>query len=124
MVSVTIDIGALRNNLEVLRRLAPKSRVMAVIKANAYGHGLIAVARALESADALAVARLGEALNLREAGVKTPVVLLEGVLDREQLEAAAAPISSSSCTQRNNWSCSKALRQALASRYGSSWIAA
>ena len=57
MVSVTIDIGALRSNLAVLRRLAPNSRVMAVIKANAYGHGLIAVARALESADALAVDR-------------------------------------------------------------------
>src|SRR5580692_9495085 len=90
MVSVTIDIGALRNNLEVLRRLAPKSRVMAVIKANAYGHGLVAVARALGSADALAVARVGEALALREAGIKTPIVLLEGVMDREQLEAAAA----------------------------------
>src|SRR3984957_15785260 len=90
MVSVTIDIGALRNNLEVLRRLAPKSRVMAVIKANAYGHGLVAVARALGSADALAVARLGEALTLREAGIKASIVLLEGVLDREQLDAAAA----------------------------------
>src|SRR5580698_4870396 len=90
MVSVTIDIGALQNNLAVLRRLAPKSRVMAVIKANAYGHGLVAVARALESADALAVARVGEALTLREAGIKTPIVLLEGVMDREQLEAAAA----------------------------------
>ena len=90
MASVTIDLGALKNNLAVLRRLAPKSRVMAVIKANAYGHGLVAVARALASADALAVARLGEALNLREAGIKTPIVLLEGVLDREQLVAAAA----------------------------------
>jgi alanine racemase len=90
MVGVTIDLGALQSNLEVLRRLAPKARVMAVIKANAYGHGLVAVARALESADALAVARLGEALNLREAGIKTPILLLEGVLDREQLIAAAA----------------------------------
>jgi len=90
MVSVTIDTGALRHNLQVVRRLAPKSRVMAVIKANAYGHGLVAVARALESADALAVARLGEAITLREAGIKAPIALLEGVLDREQLEAAAA----------------------------------
>jgi alanine racemase len=90
MVSATIDIGALRDNLAVLRRLAPQPRLMAVIKANAYGHGLVAVARALESADALAVARLGEALNLREAGIGGRIVLLEGVLDREQLEAAAA----------------------------------
>jgi alanine racemase len=90
MVSATIEIGALRNNLQVVRRLAPKSRVMAVIKANAYGHGLVAVARALESADALAVARLAEALTLRHAGIKSAIVLLEGVLDREQLNAAAA----------------------------------
>jgi alanine racemase len=90
MVSVTIDTGALRHNLQVIRRLAPKSRVMAVIKANAYGHGLIAVARALDAADALAVARVDEGLALREAGIKTRIVLLEGVLDAEQLKAAAA----------------------------------
>jgi len=90
MVSVTIDTGALRHNLEVIRRLAPKSRVMAVIKANAYGHGLIAVARALDAADAFAVARVDEGIALREAGIKTPIVLLEGVLDAEQLNAAAA----------------------------------
>ena len=90
MVSVTIDTGALRHNLGVIRRLAPKSRVMAVIKANAYGHGLVTAARALEAADAFAVARLDEGLALRDAGIKSPIVLLEGVFDREQLEAAAA----------------------------------
>jgi alanine racemase len=90
MVSVTIDTGALRHNLAAVRRLAPKSRVMAVIKANAYGHGLIIAARALEAADALAVARVSEGLALREAGIRTPIVLLEGVFDRRQLDAAAA----------------------------------
>ncbi len=90
MVSVTIDTGALRHNLEVVRRLAPKSRVMAVIKANAYGHGLVTAARALDSAAAFAVARLGEALTLRDAGIKSPIVLLEGVLDGEELDAVAA----------------------------------
>jgi alanine racemase len=90
MVSATIDTGALRHNLQVIRRLAPKSRVMAVIKANAYGHGLIAIARALETADALAVARISEALALREAGIRSPIVLLEGVFDSEELAAAAA----------------------------------
>ncbi|HEX4591176.1 MAG TPA: alanine racemase, partial [Gemmataceae bacterium] len=72
MVSVTIDTAALRHNLQVIRRFAPKSRIIAVIKANAYGHGLVAVARALDAADAFAVARISEALVLREAGVKTP----------------------------------------------------
>jgi alanine racemase len=90
MVSATIDTAALRHNLSVVRQWAPKSRVMAVIKANAYGHGLVAVARALESADAFAVARVGEGLTLRAAGIKTPTVLLEGVFDSEQLDAAAA----------------------------------
>src|SRR4029077_7653648 len=90
MASATIDVGALKHNFEVARRLAPKSRVMAVIKANAYGHGLIAAARALQSADAFGVARLSEGLALREAGIKTAIVLLEGVFDREEQDAAAA----------------------------------
>jgi alanine racemase len=90
MVSATIDSNALRHNLNVVRQWAPKARVMAVIKANAYGHGLVAVARALDSADAFAVARVDEGLTLRAAGIKTPTVLLEGVFDREQLAAAAA----------------------------------
>jgi alanine racemase len=89
MVSATVDSGALRHNLNVVRQWAPKSRVMAVIKANAYGHGLVAVARALESADAFAVARVDEGLTLRLAGINAPTVLLEGVFDREQLDAAA-----------------------------------
>src|SRR5277367_486344 len=89
MVSATIDLSALRHNLQIVRQRAPKSRVMAVIKANAYGHGLISVARALQSADAFAVARVDEGLALRAAGINTPIVLLEGVFDREQLDAAA-----------------------------------
>jgi alanine racemase len=90
LVSASVDTGALRHNLQVVRRWAPKSRVMAVIKANAYGHGLVNVARALDSADAFAVARVDEGLILREAGITTSTVLLEGVFDSEQLGAAAA----------------------------------
>jgi alanine racemase len=90
MVSVTIDTGALRHNLEVIRKLAPRSRVMAVIKANAYGHGLVAAARVLDAADAFAVARIDEGLALRAGGIDKPIVLLEGVFDAEQLNAAAA----------------------------------
>jgi alanine racemase len=89
MVSATIDTGALRHNLDVIRRFAPKSRVMAVIKANAYGHGLIATARALDGADAFGVARIDEGLALRRAGITKTILLLEGVLDQEQLGAAA-----------------------------------
>ncbi|MDP9014732.1 MAG: alanine racemase [Pseudomonadota bacterium] len=90
LVSATIDTAALRHNLRVLREWAPRSRIMAVVKANAYGHGLVSVARALESADAFAVARVDEGLTLRQAGVRTPTILLEGVFDSAQLEASAA----------------------------------
>lgn len=83
-----IDLHALRHNLDCIRRQAPQARIMAVVKANAYGHGLVRVAKALHEVDALAVARLGEALSLRQHGVETPVVVLEGVFNREQLRQA------------------------------------
>ena len=89
-VSATIDTAALRQNLRVVRARAPGSRVMAVIKANAYGHGLVTVAQALDEADAFAVARVDEGLALRSAGITKAVVLLEGVFDGEQLALAAA----------------------------------
>jgi len=90
MVSATIDAAALRHNLGAVRRRAPDSRVMAVVKANAYGHGLVAVAQTLCDADAFAVARVDEGVALRRAGIVKPVVLLEGVVDTGQLAAAAA----------------------------------
>jgi len=85
----TIDTSALVHNLRVIRKAAPETRVMAVIKANAYGHGIVPVARALATADAFAVARLEEARQLRDAGVLAPIVLLEGVNLRTELEQAA-----------------------------------
>ena len=90
MVSATIDTVALKHNLQRIRDFAPRSRVMAVIKANAYGHGLVAVARALDEADAFAVARVDEGLTLRMAGIQKRTLLLEGVFDRGQLDSAAA----------------------------------
>jgi alanine racemase len=62
---------------------------MAVVKANAYGHGLIMTAVGLAQADAFAVARLEEGIMLREAGITRPIVLLEGVFSAEQLTEAA-----------------------------------
>ena len=84
-----IDTAALRHNLARVRELAPRSRVMAVIKANAYGHGFDTVAAALEDADGFAVARLEEALALKSAGVEGRILMLEGALSAEQLDAAA-----------------------------------
>ena len=89
MVSAAISSAALRHNLSLIRRKAPRSKIMAVVKANAYGHGLAAVAQALNQADAFAVARIEEGLILRKAGILQPIVLLEGVFDQEQLAAAA-----------------------------------
>ena len=60
-----IRLGAIRHNFKIIKARSPGARIMAVIKANAYGHGLIAVARTLADADCLAVARLKEALDLR-----------------------------------------------------------
>ena len=64
-----IDTEALRHNLKTIRQLAPNRKVMAVIKANGYGHGMITVAQALSGADSLAVARVDEAMLLRDAGL-------------------------------------------------------
>ena len=88
LIRAVIDAGALRHNLEVIRARAPGARVMAVVKANAYGHGLVQTALALQSADAFAVARLEEGVRLRERGVQAPIVLLEGVFGPEQLREA------------------------------------
>lgn len=89
IIRARVDSAALRHNLGVIRRAAPDSRVMAVVKANAYGHGLVPTALALSDADSFAVARLEEGLQLRSAGVVQPIVLLEGVFSAEQLAEAA-----------------------------------
>ena len=80
-----LDLPALSHNLTRVRQLAPGRRIMAVIKANAYGHGMVKTARALREADAFAVACLDEAVILREAGIAQPLVLLEGFFDAAEL---------------------------------------
>jgi alanine racemase len=76
--SVTIHADAIRHNLGEVRRRAPDSRVMAVVKADGYGHGLERVARALADADAFGVAALSDAERLRAEGLAQPIVLLSG----------------------------------------------
>jgi len=89
LIRAVIDTRALRHNLRTIRERAKGARVMAVVKANAYGHGLIPTALALADADAFAVARLEEGLALRAAGITQPIVLLEGVFAAEHLLEAA-----------------------------------
>ncbi len=86
-----IDLDALRHNYRLARDLAPHSRALAVLKADAYGHGAVACARALEGlAPAFAVACLEEAVTLREAGIATPIMLLEGIFEASELERVEA----------------------------------
>jgi len=85
-----VDLGAFRSNLDTVARLLPeRSRIIAVLKANAYGHGAVAVARACnhDRVAMIAVALLEEALELRAAGIELPLLVL-GPLTREQIVAA------------------------------------
>jgi len=84
-----IDAAALAHNLGVARAAAPKSKVLAVIKANGYGHGLLRVARALRGADGFAVLSLDEASQLRAQGYTHPIVLLEGFFSPDELPEIA-----------------------------------
>ena len=81
-----IDLQALRHNLRRAREAAPRSRVVAVIKANGYGHRQLLAARGLAEADMFGVACIDEAMNLREAGIDKPVLLQEGVFEARELE--------------------------------------
>lgn len=85
--TTTIHLDALRHNLAQVRRLAPNSKVMAVVKADGYGHGLERVAQALESADAFGVAALSDAERLRAMGLAQRIVLLSGIDEPADLSA-------------------------------------
>ncbi len=87
--TVIVNRRALRHNLQRLRELAPSSRLVAVVKANAYGHGLLETARTLPDADAFGVARYEEAQRLRAGGITQPVLLLEGFFDASELPEIA-----------------------------------
>ena len=87
---VLISLSALRHNLRRAASLAPAARVWAVVKANAYGHGLEAVLPALDQADGLALVEFDGAMALREAGWTKPILLLEGAFGPEDTALAAA----------------------------------
>jgi len=82
---VVINLPALRHNFSRIRTLAPNSRVMAIVKADAYGHGLVRIAQCLEHADAFGVACLEEARELRQAEIQQRTILLEGPYSGEEL---------------------------------------
>ena len=80
-----INTAALKHNLNLVRQLAPDRRVMAVVKANGYGHGLLTAATALSGADEFGVASIDEALILRKAGVTTSITALEGFFSADEI---------------------------------------
>jgi alanine racemase len=95
MADLAVDLGALDHNYRNLRALcAPAVKLLAVVKADAYGHGLVPVGRRLAAAgaDYLGVGSLEEGLLLRQAGITTPVLLLLGILPREADRAVGADL--------------------------------
>lgn len=85
-VKLSFDLTALEHNFQQVRRLAPTSKIMPVIKANAYGHGMLRVAETLAQADGFAVAQISEAIMLREQGIDKPLTVFQGFDNAEQLE--------------------------------------
>ncbi|MAD46327.1 MAG: alanine racemase [Oceanospirillaceae bacterium] len=84
--TVTINLDNILHNYRLAKSLAPEQKAVAVVKANAYGHGAVPVAKKLEAeADAFAVACIEEAIELRVAGIKKPVLLLEGFFSADEL---------------------------------------
>ena len=85
--NITIDLSALVHNLGQIKKLAGKgTRIMGVVKADAYGHGLLPVSQTLEKndIDCLGVAYLHEAVELRKSGIRRPIVILGGIQTREE----------------------------------------
>ena len=86
----TISADALRHNYGVAKRTAARSRVLAVVKADAYGHGIGRVGRALKDADGFAAIELDNAVRLRESGFKREILLLEGLFEAHEIPVLAA----------------------------------
>ena len=89
---VEVDLSALAHNVRTLKDfLNPKTKLMAVVKADAYGHGAVAVARTAlaNGADCLAIATLAEGIELRQAGIKVPILLLGAINAVEDIKAVA-----------------------------------
>ncbi|MEM5535270.1 alanine racemase [Neptuniibacter pectenicola] len=84
--TATINLDAIRHNYLLAKSVAPEQGALAIIKANAYGHGAVEVANALsKDVDGFGVACIEEAVELREAGIRLPILLLEGFFTPDEL---------------------------------------
>ncbi len=86
---VEIDTQALKHNLSILHQAAPSSALLAILKCNAYGHGLVRIAKQLPLQVGIGVACMSEAIQLRSAGITQKIVLLEGCLTQEEYQQAS-----------------------------------
>ena len=81
----TIDLNALTHNLQLIREIMPKQKILAMVKCNAYGHGLIHAAQAMKNADALGVATIAEAAQLRAAGIECDIIVMRGFTTADEI---------------------------------------
>lgn len=86
LTRAVINLSACQHNLAIAKKAAPDSKCIAIIKADAYGHGMEKIAASLNQADAFGVAHIQEAIQLRQAGISTPIILLEGFCCERELE--------------------------------------
>ena len=84
---ISIDLAAIRYNYQKLKTLSGGSQLIAVVKADAYGHGAIEIAKALPHADAFAVAAVGEAVSLRESGITQKILIMGGFISVAELQS-------------------------------------
>jgi len=84
-VNAVISRRAVRHNYQRIKSIAPNSKVISVLKANAYGHGLLEMASILDHSDAFGVARLEEALAIRKGNINKPILLMEGFFERADI---------------------------------------
>lgn len=87
-IRALINLAALQQNLRHVKAYAPESKILAIIKANGYGHGLDRAATQLVNADGFGVASIDEAISLRQKGFLHPIVILEGLFSEAELEIA------------------------------------
>lgn len=86
----TLSTENLLHNLAMIKKTAPGAKVMAILKSNAYGHGRILVSEKLEKhVGAFGLTSIDDAMKLRDKGINTPITLIEGVLNREELELSS-----------------------------------
>ena len=89
-VLASIDTAALQHNLSRVRQLAPGANVMAIVKADAYGHDLLISCQALKTADSIGLLELNDAISLKQAGFTQPICLLEGFFEEDEISLIAS----------------------------------